>query len=393
MRRARIRTAMLALVLATASAVAPARAAGPGALEFDEIDHVFTTEAVPQPGSFRQDAGLVAAQAPAPAAAATEAPRKTSTIFGALTTASTVLGSASSVIGASGELGRALGIAEGVARIAPLTTAMGMAGGRRFDALLQTYVLPRVSPTGTVMLQGFLSAQSEYKSHFGNRNPPPQAATPPQLAPYAKGTIRHYTVAANGWVRIDDPNSRMSLIIKPDIGKSYIVDAGSQTVHAVTYARVAQPGGAASDTAGMAAIDDRVEQLGTATLDGIPTAGFRTRSTMSVVAGATGTCPDATIVSTRVEYFSGYRIGADAANASPLAQTPDASGCDPKSSVKHAGSNVPADRLLLYQANTIEKKTSTGSDRYTVVIERGNLQERATADASVFAIPSGYKQV
>jgi hypothetical protein len=369
------------------------QAAGPGALEFDEIDHVFTTEAVPQPGSFRQDAGLVTAQAPAPAAAATEAPRKTSTIFGALTTASTVLGSASSVIGASGELGRALGIAEGVTRLAPLTTAMGMAGGRRFDTLVQTYVLPRVSPTGAVMLQDFLSAQSEYKSHFGNRNPPAQSAPPVQLAPYAKGAIRHYTVAANGWVRIDDPNSKMSLIIKPDIGKTYIIDAGSQTVHAVNYGGTARAGAAPSGTGGTAAIDDRVEQLGTATLDGIPTAGFRTRSTMNVVAGATGTCPDATIVSTRVEYFSGYRIGAEAANASPLAQTPDASGCDPKSSVKHAGSNVPADRLVLYQANTIEKKTSTGNDRYTIVIERGNLQERTTADASAFAIPSGYKQV
>src|SRR6202048_4949824 len=84
MRRARVRTAMLALVLAAASAAAPARAAEPGALEVDEIDHVFTTEAVPQPGSFRQDAGLVTAQAPA--AAATEAPRKTRSIFGALST-------------------------------------------------------------------------------------------------------------------------------------------------------------------------------------------------------------------------------------------------------------------------------------------------------------------
>lgn len=393
MRRPRIRTAMLALAVAIGAAAAPAQAATPGALEFDEIDHVFTTEAVPQPGSFRQDAGIVTAQAPAPAAVATEPPRKSSSVFGVLTAASTVLGNASSIIGASGELGRAVGIAEGVARLAPLTTAMGMAGGRRFDALLQTYVLPRVSPTGTVMLQGFLSAQSEYKSHYGNRNPPPQAAPPPQLAPYAKGAIRHYTVAANGWVRIDDPNSRMSLIIKPDVGKTYIVDGGSQTVHVGTYARAPQPSGVSSEVGGSAAIDDRVEQLGTATLDGIPAAGFRTRSTMSVVAGTTGTCPDATIVSTRVEYFSGYRIGADAANGSPLAQTPDASGCDPKSSVRHAGSNVPADRLLLYQANTIEKKTSTGTDRYTVVIERGNLQERPTADASAFAIPSGYKQV
>jgi hypothetical protein len=389
MRRARVPVAVLALIFATAgggSAAAP----GPGAIEFDEIDHVFTTEAVPPPGSFRQDAGLVAMQSgPAPAA---EPPRKKSTIFGALTTASTVLGSASSVVGASGELGRALGIVEGVTRLAPLTTALGMAGGRRFDALLQTYVLPRVSPTGTVMLQGFLSAQAEYKSHFGSRDPGPQATPPPQLAPYAKGTIRHYTVAANGWVRVDDATTKMTLIIKPDAGKVYVIDGGSQTVRVAPYARLTSAAASASTGAGSAAVDDRVEQLGQATLDGIPTAGFRTRSTLSL-AGAGGACPDATIVSTRVEYFSGYRIGADAANASPLAQTPDASGCDPKSSVKHSGSNVPADRLLMYQANTVEKKTSGGTDRYTVVIERGNLQERTAADPSAFDVPSGFRQV
>jgi hypothetical protein len=392
MRRARVPVAILALVVAVAGGPGiPASGAALTALEFDEIDHVYTTEAVPQPGTFRQDAGLVSAQTAA-TAPTTEAPRKRS-IFDALGSASTVLGNASSVVGSSGELGRALGIADGVARLAPLTTAMGMAGGRRFDTLLQTYVLPRVSPTGAVMLQGFLSAQADYKTHFGARSPGPQAAPPPQLAPYAKGTIRHYTVAANGWVRIDDPSTKISLIIKPDQGKTYVIDGGSQSVHVTTTARASTASTAASGTSGTAAIDDRVEQLGQTTLDGIPTSGFRTRSTMSVVAGATGTCPDATIVSTRVEYFSGYTIGADAANASPLAHTADASGCDPTSSVKHTGSNVPADRLLLYLANTVEKKTSAGSDRYTVVIERGNLQERTAAAASVFEIPAGFHQV
>jgi hypothetical protein len=175
------------------------------------------------------------------------------------------------------------------------------------------------------------------------------------------------------------------------LSKVYIIDTGSRTVHVGSYAAAA-PASASAPSTGTAAVDDRVEQLGQATLDGIPTAGFRTRSTLNVAA-AGGTCPDATIVSTRVEYFSGYSIGAAAANTSPLAQSGDASGCDPKSSVKHAGVNVPADRLMLYQANTVEKKTSTGSDRYTVLIERGNLQEHATMDASAFEIPSGFTQV
>jgi len=245
MRRIRVSVSLLALVVGAAAGgpAAPASGATLGALEFDEIDHVYTTEAVPPPGTFRQDAGLVSAQAAAPAPTP-EPPRRNSSIFGALSTAGTVLGAASSVVTSSGELGHALNIADGVARLAPLTTAMGMAGGRQFGALLQTYMLPRVSPTGAVMLQGFLSAQAEYKAHFGSRGPAPQAPSPQQLAPYAKGTIRHYTVAANGWVRVDDPNTKMALIIKPDIGKTYVVDAGSQSVHVGSYEQVSAMSGA-----------------------------------------------------------------------------------------------------------------------------------------------------
>ena len=351
------------------------------AVEFDEIDHVYTTETVPPPGSFRQNAGLVAQ----PVA---EAPKKPSPIFGVLNRASAVLGGASSVVSASGELGRALRIADDASKLAPLTTALGMAGGRHFDALVQTFVFPRVSPTGSVMLNGFLAAQTEYKAHFGTTRA--EAAPPAQLVPYAKGALRHYTIASNGWVRIDDPNSKMVLIIKPDVGKSYLIDNGAKTVRTANYVHEA-PGAAGAGASGIAEVSDRIDSIGKTTLDGIAATGFRTQSTMHV-AGAGGTCPDTTITSTRVEYFARYRIASDAANASP-AQRPDAGGCEPASTVKHAGTKVPSDQLLVYQANTVEKKTTAGSDRYTVVIERGNVQERGTSDTSAFDVPAGMKQV
>ncbi len=383
----------LALGLALAAGVIGPAAADTAlgtlaAIEFDEIDHVYTTGVVPPPGSFRQNSGLAAQTAPTP-----EPPKRSSGVFGALSRAGTVIGGASSVVAASGEIGRALRIADDVAKLAPLTQALGMAGGRHFDALVQTYVLPRVSPTGAVMLQGFLSAQAEYKRNFG---PPPAGtvqAPPAQLEPYAKGAIRHYTIASNGWVRIDDPNSRLSVIIKPDAGKSYIIDAGSQTVRTSSYTAASSapsmPGAAGS---GIAAVEDRVEPIGNATLDGIAATGFRTRSTMRV-AGGGAVCPDATITSTRVEYFAPYRIASDAANSSPISQRPESGGCEPKSSVKHGGGKIPTDQLIVYEANTIEKTTSGGTDKYTVVIERGNLRERSTADPSTFEIPSGFRQV
>ena len=390
MRRQYAHNAALAMTLAImAGAAGPAVAqtapAAFSAVEFDEIDHVYTTDAVPPPGSFRKDAGLVDS--------APVAPKKPSPIFGALSRASSVLSGASSVVSASGEIGRALRIADDVAKVEPLTTAMGMAGSRRFDALLQTYMLPRVSPTGAVMLQGFLAAQTEYKAQFGPTRPDAApAAVPEQLAPYAKGVLRHYTIGSNGWVRIDDPTTRMTVIIKPDAGKAYLIDNGSSTVRTSDYARSARATAGSAGAKGTVAVSDRTDALGQATLDGVQAAGFRTQSTMRV-AGAVGTCVETTITSTRVEYFAPFRIASDAANTSPAAQRPDSGGCEPAGTVKHAGSNVPSDELLVYQANTVEKKTSAGSDRYTVVIERGNVQERSASDLSAFDIPAGMKQV
>jgi hypothetical protein len=106
---------------------------------------------------------------------------------------------------------------------------------------------------------------------------------------------------------------------------------------------------------------------------------------------ADATCAAATITSTRIEYFAPYRLTFRAANESPGGQRLSG-GCDPTVSVKHAGSTVPADQLVVYQANTVEKTTAAGSERYTMVIERGNLAERTSADSSLFEIPSGYRQ-
>jgi hypothetical protein len=368
---------VLTLVLTTGAAPA-----GIAIVEFDEIDHVYTTETVPPPGSFQQDAVLVASAAPQQAAAA---PKKPSGVFAVLSNASTVLTGAGSVVAASGEIGRTLQIADSVASVAPIATAMGMAGGKQFDLLLQTYELPRVSPTGAVMLDGFLAAQAELKNRFPRAQNAPPAE---QLVPYAKGALRHYIVAANGWVRINDPATKTVTIIKPDAGKSYVLDGAARTYRASDYAA----GTDARPTPGAtAAVEDAVQSLGIATLDGVATAGFKTHSTMRVVSTGAA-CTASTISSTRVEYFAPYRIVSGAANQSPAGQR-QSDGCEPAATVKHIGGSVPADQLVMYTSNTVERTTASGTDRYTIVIERGNVQEKISGDQSPFEIPAGYRQI
>lgn len=91
--------------------------------------------------------------------------------------------------------------------------------------------------------------------------------------------------------------------------------------------------------------------------------------------GAGTSCAHSTITSTRIEYFAPYRIASDAANALTATQTADPGGCRPAGSVAHTGTTIPKDRLVIYQANTIDKNTATGADRYTIVIEPASRRD------------------
>lgn len=165
---------------------------------------------------------------------------------------------------------------------------MGLAGSRRFDTLLQTYLLPRVSPTGTVLPSDFLNAQNEFKNSFPNartyaRTRVGQQPAPERLVSYARETLRYYTIGANGWVRIEEPGGATTLIVKLDLGKTYLMDPVSRSVRIGAYGR---PEAASASTAaasdGTAAVVERVESLGEADVDGVISAGFKTPASVHV---------------------------------------------------------------------------------------------------------------
>ncbi len=361
----------------------------PSVVSFDEIDHVYTNGQIPPPGSFAADAAAVMPVAPAAPAAP-----KRSRFFDTLSSASGMLSGAASVVSASGEIGRLLRVADSVGKVVPIANGMGLAGSRRFDTLLQTYLLPRVSPTGTVLLSDFLSAQNEFKSRFPNAhaNVAEQPA-PERLVSYARGTLRHYIIGANGWVRIDEPGGTTTLIVKPDLGKTYLIDSARRSVRIGIFGRPdAVPASIVAVPDGTAAVVERVESIGEADVDGIVSAGFKTHASVRVQ-GGDARCAGATLTSTRVEYFAPLRIASEAANVSPAVRAMTDGGCEPTGHVAHDGANVPINRLLMYQANTVEQSGTHGSDRYTLVIERGNVNEMSSAAASAFDIPSEYQQV
>ena len=171
------------------------------------------------------------------------------------------------------------------------------------------YLLPRVSPTGTVLPSDFLNAQNEFKNSFPNartyaRTRVGQQPAPERLVSYARETLRYYTIGANGWVRIEEPGGATTLIVKLDLGKTYLMDPVSRSVRIGAYGR---PEAASASTA--AASD------GTAAV---------------------------------VEPCERSRRGA--ANVSPAVRAMTEGGCEPTSHLAHNGAKVPINRGIRHRS-------------------------------------------
>lgn len=394
-------TAIAAVTIAALTAASAARAedpvATPAVVTFDEIDHVYASGDVPPPGAFDQSLrqiGHVSAR-----------PRKRGFLDGALrglSATGTQLDNVVSIVGASGQIGQTLHIASGAAALAPVANAMGLAGQGRLDTLVQTYVLPNVSPSGAQMLAGYLAAQQTTAGRYPHASSAVALAATPAAVPaqaqdqYARGSLRTYTIASSGRVRIDDPDQHVAIVFAPDIGKTYAIDDGNRTVHVTPYdpsfarsaAVLSHPASASTNPA----LTSRVEPLPATTLGQTPATGFHTHVVMNVPASA-GACTQATVTSDRIEYYAPIRIASTAANSSPFAPSDVRDSCAPTGAVVATGTQIPADQLLMYQANAIERKTSAGSERYTLVIERGNLRTSAIVTNGIFEIPEGYQQL
>jgi len=387
----------MATIVSSNVAGADDAAAAPAVVTFDEIDHVYADGAVaPPPGSFDRSLQQVAHPA---------RPRKHGFLDGALhglSVAGTQVENVSNIVGASGQIGQTMHLASGAATLMPVGSAMGLAGRGRLDTLVQAYVLARVSPSGAQLLSGYLAAQQAAAGRSSHApgavaSRPTPSAVPAQADDvYTRGSLRTYTIASTGRVRIDDPAARLAIVFAPDVGKTYAIDDGNRTVHVTPYdpSVSGSPSAAAHPATAQRtpALRSHVEPMPPTTLGQTNAAGFHTHVVMNVPANS-GTCTKATVTSDRVEYFAPIRIASTAANSSPFEPSDSRDACAPTGAVVATGAKVPADELLLYQANAIERTTSAGSERYTLVIERGNVRTAATAPTGIFEIPDGYRQI
>ena len=352
-----VRLLILALTIAASDVPAGAQeVTAPAVFAFDEIDHVYSPgAALPPPDSFDQDLREVVHTNASPAA------RKKSFLQGAMQTlnvAGTQLNNAVSIVGSSGTIGQTLNIANGAAAMAPIANMMGLAGTGKIGVLLQTYLLPNVSPSGAQLLSDFLTARSDAMSRYP-RTALATATETPDLATYGHGSLRKYSLASNGWVRIDDPDAHVYVVLEPDVGKIVAVDDANRTIRIVAYDTVLASPLAVNGKNGTPLVTSKRDALGTKALARTSAEGFHTHVIMHVAADNHG-CAQATVTSDRVEYFAPIKVPSAAANTAPLAPTGTHDDCVPAGGIASSGAAPPADQLLLYQANTVERKTAGG---------------------------------
>ncbi|GAC1418498.1 MAG: hypothetical protein NVSMB5_09930 [Candidatus Velthaea sp.] len=374
-----------ALVLFSGGALAHAEQPVGGSsagIAFDEIDRVVPGAADAAPGNFERDVALIG-NAGLPVAAPQPKPKRG--IMGALGSAGAMLGGLSTVVNAGGSLSTALGIAEFGQQIAPVANILGLTGSANWGGLVQQYMLPQMSPSLVPYVSGYLSAQSAVKSAFGR----PATASAPDAAAlqqYSTGTLKHYAVTSNGWVRIEDASSGRVVINRPDERKSYALDPATKT-YSVTDLTHEPDGAAVQPGAAQALLSETTEPLGPAKIAGIDAAGYRTDAAVTI-SGASGTCKNATYRSRRVEYVTTM---ADPAAASRASALPTATGgCAPTTVVRRNGPQIPSNKLLLYMANTIDKDDGTGAPTVTMIEERGNVRPLGASEGASFSIPQDY---
>ncbi|MFN2460242.1 MAG: hypothetical protein ABR591_06105, partial [Candidatus Velthaea sp.] len=114
--------------------------------------------------------------------------------------------------------------------------------------------------------------------------------------------------------------------------------------------------------------------------------GYRTDATVTIK-GATGSCKDGSYKSRRITYVAAVD---DPSASSQTAGSAATGGCAPATSVQRTGPAVPSGKLLVYNANTLDRDDGTGPQTITMIEERGNIAPLTSADASLFAIPAGY---
>jgi len=198
------------------------------------------------------------------------------------------------------------------------------------------------------------------------------------------GTMLHVWFYG-GWTRVD--NGASGLILKPDEGLRIALDLAKKTYR---QAR-ADPHPVASGETYVVSADDvaatvlsspATESLGSATIAGWPTRGYRTTATFTLPQ-TSGFCASGRHELTEVEYVAD--LPDPEAKLAPALTASEIIGeaCHPKT----PGSHREPGKLALFRSTAVTRGIAGD---FVSVVERGNVRALNAADAAIFSVPPSF---
>jgi hypothetical protein len=238
------------------------------------------------------------------------------------------------------------------------------------------------------------------------------------------GKVARYTFY-NGWERVDDTAAQTATISKFDRNQIITLDLAKKTYRTVdTSEQAATPPPAAPskrsshakpesgppEEPGTAVVDltRQGAALGSQVLDGVPTAGYSNKMTLSMTQ-ATGSCRNGSFSMSSSQYFSHFAEPqtalATSSAARPMARVPTdprsvvtRGGCTPTFAVHNSGPTPPSGRFMMYSNMAMQPQDASASNgssasasTFAFVTERGNVHSLSpSAAAAMFEIPAGF---
>ncbi len=299
----------------------------------------------------------------------------------------------------------------------------GQSGGNESSSLPEPGVYANGSFTAD--FQAAVNAGTPPKKHNGMFAAISSAmdAAKSAMATLKTGTPTTYYYL-NGWERTDDPIHQTATIDRADLheiihlnlaNKTYsITDMNAQTPMMQETPPPYQPQNPgqppptqAPGTAKMS-ITATTSALGSKTLDGQPTSGYKTDLKVATTQ-ATGSCSNGTLEMAMTEYVSRYDEPKVATMSGPpapkqsgmshpemMAMKP---GCKPTMTTHtQLGAKAPAGKLALWTLVTMSGAAGqTGQagqgGQFSTLLERGDLRQLGPTDKSLFEIPAGFTKV
>ena len=276
-----------------------------------------------------------------------------------------------------------------IAALPPLPSGAPSAGMAGSQALSMLSAIPIAGIFAGIAQEAATIAYAKTVEAYG-------AKVTAEGAAYQNAGALQHAAFYRGWSRVETAAMHSGIISKPDEGQQIFLDLARKTYrlqqaaparggNVDTYVVSSAVESGDDDSARLTLQDGaKNDRLPTMIVNGTTARGYRTRATFTS-AKAIGWCASGSHDLDEIEYVAGTRdpqnTGGPALSTAQIARE----ACQPTT----AGSHNEPGRLVVFRSTALTR--SVNGD-IVIVTERANIHHLSLEDATLFAIPPGFRE-